>query len=678
MKQVMSVILVVLMLFSAFMVSASAANYESESNNTNSTADVLGLNSTIIGAMGTSNDVDFYKITASSAGKLAVSFNHTYVDNSSVYWNVYLYHYADGQLKELSNKRVYGTSSESIDFPMIGAVSSGTYYIKISTYYDATTKYNYSISNTFSSTNYYEKEFNNSFATATVMNLNCKYSAYMNSSGDSDFYKVTTSSNGKLKLTFNHTYVDNSNVYWNVYLYRYVDGNYTELSYKRIYGSSNESIDFPAIGAVSSGVYYVKVTTYYDATSDCEYSITNSFQKNEYYEKEINNSYATATPITLNNEYFAFMNDDGDSDFYKLSLSTSAIVSFKFNHIYTNNSSVYWNVYVYNYSGGAYNEVAYKRIYGTDSESYSLINNMSLSSGTYYVKITTYYDATTEHEYSIKFSSSTYSSSYTVGYNANGGSVSPSSASVTSGKSTTLPTPTKYVTITYNANGGSNAPSATKAYFDCLGWSTSSSSTSASYACGASYKPTSNVTLYAVWESKAYTNLTSVIPTRSGYTFLGWATSSSATSADFSAGAYVSLKSDDTLYAVWKKIDTTPYFELSSESVVIEKGDYADVTFTLYRNNYEGKLKFRYSISDDNVCSSEWYDGWEGNTCKLKITGNNPGKTTIKVSLMDSNTEEVYEVKEISIEVTDTPEQETYTFFEWLIIIFLFGWIWYI
>ncbi|MBR2730866.1 MAG: InlB B-repeat-containing protein [Clostridia bacterium] len=165
----------------------------------------------------------------------------------------------------------------------------------------------------------------------------------------------------------------------------------------------------------------------------------------------------------------------------------------------------------------------------------------------------------TNRLYSIKCTYSSSVSSYTVTYNANGGSVSPTSATVTAGSSTTLPTPTKSYKITYNANNGSGAPSAQTVNLTCKGWATSSGATSASYNCGASYKPTASTTLYAVWTSPVSATLSSTKPTRSGYTFLGWSTSSSATSATYSAGGSISLSANATLYAVWKQNSSSSY-----------------------------------------------------------------------------------------------------------------------
>ena len=47
--------------------------------------------------------------------------------------------------------------------------------------------------------------------------------------------------------------------------------------------------------------------------------------------------------------------------------------------------------------------------------------------------------------------------------------------------------------------------------------------------------------------------LSSTIPTRSGYTFIGWSTSSSATSASYQPGGSFTSNATTTLYAVWRK-----------------------------------------------------------------------------------------------------------------------------
>lgn len=72
---------------------------------------------------------------------------------------------------------------------------------------------------------------------------------------------------------------------------------------------------------------------------------------------------------------------------------------------------------------------------------------------------------------------------YTVSYNANGGSGAPSSQTKTYGKTLTL----------------SNAVP-TRTNYNFVGWGTSSTATIASYKAGGSYTNNSTVTLYAVWK----------------------------------------------------------------------------------------------------------------------------------------------------------------------------------
>lgn len=100
-------------------------------------------------------------------------------------------------------------------------------------------------------------------------------------------------------------------------------------------------------------------------------------------------------------------------------------------------------------------------------------------------------------------------------------------------KMTSSSSTTYYFTIAYSANGGSGAPSNTD------GGSSSSS-------------------------SKSIT-LSSTSPTRSGYTFKGWSTSSSASSASYQGGSSYSFSyGTTTLYAVWESNSVTCYLNYNA------------------------------------------------------------------------------------------------------------------
>ena len=147
-------------------------------------------------------------------------------------------------------------------------------------------------------------------------------------------------------------------------------------------------------------------------------------------------------------------------------------------------------------------------------------------------------------------------------------------------------TPVSY-TLTYNANGGSSAPAdqtgsgsivlsaskPSKNGYAFLGWSTDENATAPQYQPGGSFNLTADTILYAVWQ-KVYTlsynsnggkntpaaqsgsgeiTITSAVPSRTDYSFLGWALSQTATAPQYQPGGSFNLTADTTLYAVWKK-----------------------------------------------------------------------------------------------------------------------------
>ncbi len=83
--------------------------------------------------------------------------------------------------------------------------------------------------------------------------------------------------------------------------------------------------------------------------------------------------------------------------------------------------------------------------------------------------------------------------------------------------------------------------------------------------------------------SPSYTfTISSTVPTRAGYTFLGWSKSSSATSASYSPGGSITVTSSGTttLYAIWKIITYTVSYNVNGGS-----GSFASQT-----KNYGGSF----------------------------------------------------------------------------------------
>ena len=92
------------------------------------------------------------------------------------------------------------------------------------------------------------------------------------------------------------------------------------------------------------------------------------------------------------------------------------------------------------------------------------------------------------------------------------------------------------------------------------------------------------------------------VPTRTGYNFLGWATNKDATSAEYSSGGSITISSNTTLYAVWKKISTFETNEFT-QPLAITDWTYGETANTPTATAKYGTIKYTYSNTADGEYS---------------------------------------------------------------------------
>lgn len=205
------------------------------------------------------------------------------------------------------------------------------------------------------------------------------------------------------------------------------------------------------------------------------------------------------------------------------------------------------------------------------------------------------------------------------------------------------------ITFTYNANGGTGAPSSstsqytfddfpnteskqisatkpTRQYYTFLGWAGSSGATSASWASSQSISFTwtdssqgnKSLTLYAVWKRSTivvtynanggsgapsgqtvdmyeWFSLRSGVPTRQYYNFLGWATSASATTAQYQPSGNARFTSNVTLYAVWK---------IAADSISASNGTMGSamtITITKADASYKDTITYQFGSATGTI-----------------------------------------------------------------------------
>lgn len=132
------------------------------------------------------------------------------------------------------------------------------------------------------------------------------------------------------------------------------------------------------------------------------------------------------------------------------------------------------------------------------------------------------------------------------------------------------------VTITYNGNGGTYSGSSTTLYYGVAG------------------------------------KITSTVPTRPYYTFLGWGTSSSATSATYASGASITRTANLPLYAVWKSTYVAP--TVNGEATIYRvANDATGQNPTLANNGTRAYIEFTTTagtnVNDHNKSHAVYIDG---------------------------------------------------------------------
>lgn len=258
------------------------------------------------------------------------------------------------------------------------------------------------------------------------------------------------------------------------------------------------------------------------------------------------------------------------------------------------------------------------------------------------------------------------------------------SATKTVSFTVTVPAWTSYA-IKYNANGGSGAPSSqtkwkdqtlklsstkpTRTGYSFLGWSTSSTATSATYAAGGNYTANAAATLYAVWKANTYTvsynanggtgaptnqtktygktlTLSTTKPTRTNYNFKGWGTSSSATTVTYAAGGSYTANAAITLYAVWElayvkpRITSVSVSRCNSDGTANDEGLNAKVSFnwTCDRSVSSIVIKWKVSSATSWASATVSASGTSGSVSQIIGSGGLSTEYTydIQISVTDS------------------------------------------
>lgn len=227
------------------------------SNDKQGSATAMSSNKTYYGTLGTSSDVDFFKVKVPKSGALTLSFKHPNIYDKQNYWKVQLVNSKTEVFYEITSP---GTKV-SLTSAQIG-VSSGTYYVKITNGgYNKWNSADYELKVKYTAGSNWEKEYtdskkvsNNSMASANSITAGKAVKGTISTKNDVDYFKVKVKSTKTVTINFSHAKLSKKSKMWKITVYN--------SKTKQMYSFSSRGLDKSLTKKVKlpKGTYYVKIS----------------------------------------------------------------------------------------------------------------------------------------------------------------------------------------------------------------------------------------------------------------------------------------------------------------------------------------------------------------------------------------------------------------------------------
>ncbi len=346
---------------------------DKEPNDIPAYADTLPLSGKVTGLIGYYQDhrrdtTDWYTVTTNADGILKLALTPV----NGQYVSVALFD-KDGKTKlnSCNNNTTFTCSTDGL--------AAGTYYVSVYSYYTYGFSTYILADSLQPATPANDKEPNNSKSAAKVLALNKSATGHIgylnaNKRDSADWYKLTTTKDGKLRLSLTPI----NGQYLSVYLF---DNNGTSLL-----KSDNSKVKFSIERSdLATGTYYVKVTAYY-TNGYSPYILSDSFfAATPLTDVEPNNTISNAQTLSVNSStnghvgyYYKLQRDS--ADWYKLSATANGKLKLFLTPLNGENVSLY-----------LLDSTGKNVLLNASSSTIVTLTKNNLIKGTYYVKVTAYH-----------------------------------------------------------------------------------------------------------------------------------------------------------------------------------------------------------------------------------------------------------------------------------------------
>ena len=300
--------------------------FESEYNNSATTADTLTSGVPIKGQLANLNDIDAYSLVTTGPGTIDIAFDSPTDTNYMDHFEIIL-----------SEETTYGTNKiasqktgKDTSFT-VGVEEAGTYYVFVNSsdsYRYNDEEYSLTATSTAGDTSSFETEDNNYYHQADTLTSGVPIKGQLANLNDIDAYSLVTTGPGTIDIAFDSPTDTN-----------YMDHFEIILSEETTYGTNKiasqktgKDTSF-TVGVEEAGTYYVFINSSSNYSyNDEEYSLTatSTVGDTSNIETEHNNSTTTADTLTSGIPIKGQLSDLHDYDWYSLVTTASGTIDIAF------------------------------------------------------------------------------------------------------------------------------------------------------------------------------------------------------------------------------------------------------------------------------------------------------------------------------------------------------------
>ena len=294
---------ILVLLLSVILLSACTEETVTPPEPPDSDAIILNLDEVARGSIDSEDEVNLYTFETGEAGVVTINLSPL-PENLNASITIYE---ADKTTK-IDDDDVYGARGQATEFLLL--LAPATYYIEIARISGEVSDEEYELRASLDASD--ENELNNTPDTATPLTLGEEASGDIYVRSDKDYYKVTTEETGVLEILLSSISVG-SNLRLSL-----LDENKKEI--ENDVAPSGDSASFKHLAA--AGTFYIEVSfSFGEGTTDA-YQILASLNTEDV--NELNEGFATATPLNLGEIIKGAIYGDEDVDYFSATVSAGS------------------------------------------------------------------------------------------------------------------------------------------------------------------------------------------------------------------------------------------------------------------------------------------------------------------------------------------------------------------